>query len=43
MYPSLPKKFMIKYTEATNRYYGYQFIDLKQNTHAGRGEKRSMS
>jgi hypothetical protein len=32
MYPSHPKKFMIKYTEATNRPYGYLFIDLKQNT-----------
>jgi hypothetical protein len=27
-----PKKFMIKYTEATKRPYGYLFIDLKQNT-----------
>jgi hypothetical protein len=32
MYPSHPKKFMIKYTEATKRPYGYLFIDLKQNT-----------
>jgi hypothetical protein len=32
MYPSHPKQFMIKYTEATNRPYGYLFIDLKQNT-----------
>ena len=26
---------MIKYTEATNRSYGYLFIDLKQNTPVG--------
>jgi hypothetical protein len=32
MYPSHPKKFMIKYTEATKRSYGYLFIHLKQNT-----------
>jgi hypothetical protein len=32
MYPSHPKKFMIKYREATKRPYGYLFIDLKQNT-----------
>ena len=32
MYPSHSKKFMIKYTEATKRPYGYLFIDLKQNT-----------
>jgi hypothetical protein len=32
MYLSHPKKFMIKYTEATKRPYGYLFIDLKQNT-----------
>jgi hypothetical protein len=32
MYPSHPKKFMIKYTEATKRPYVYLFIDLKQNT-----------
>jgi hypothetical protein len=32
MYPSHPKKFMIKYTEATKRPYAYLFIDLKQNT-----------
>ena len=43
MYPSLPKQFMIKYTEATKRSYGYLFIDIKQNTHSGRGVKRSMS
>ena len=32
MYPSHLKKFMIKYTEATKRPYGYLFTDLKQNT-----------
>ena len=32
MYPSHPKKFMIKYIEATKRPYGYLFIDLKQST-----------
>ena len=32
MYLIHPKKFMIKYTEATKRPYGYLFIDLKQNT-----------
>jgi hypothetical protein len=32
MYLSHPKTFMIKYTEATKRPYGYLFIDLKQNT-----------
>ena len=32
MYPSHPKKFMIKYTKATKRPYGCLFIDLKQNT-----------
>jgi hypothetical protein len=32
MYPSHPKKFTIKYTEATTKSYGYLFIDLKQNT-----------
>jgi hypothetical protein len=32
MYPSHPKKFMIKYTEATQRPYVYLFIDRKQNT-----------
>jgi hypothetical protein len=32
VYPSHPTKFMIKYTEATQRPYGYLFIDLKQNT-----------
>ena len=31
MYPSHPKKFIIKYTLATQRPYGYLFIDLKQN------------
>jgi hypothetical protein len=32
MYPSHPKKFMIKYTEATKIPYEYLFIDLRQNT-----------
>jgi hypothetical protein len=32
MYPSHPKKFMIKYTEATTIPYEYLFIDLRQNT-----------
>ena len=32
IYPSLPKNFMIKYTEATNRSNRYLFIDLKQKT-----------
>ena len=32
MYPNNIKKFMNKYTETTNRPYGYLFIDLKQNT-----------
>ena len=32
MYPSLPKKVMIKYTEAANKSDRYLFIDLKQNT-----------
>jgi len=32
MYPSHLKKFMIKYTEATKRPYGYLYIGLKQNT-----------
>ena len=32
MYLNNQKKFMIKYTEATKRPYGYLFIDLKQNT-----------
>jgi hypothetical protein len=32
MYPSHPKKFMIKYTEATKIPYEYLIIDLRQNT-----------
>jgi hypothetical protein len=32
MYPSHPKKFMIKYTKATKIPYEYLIIDLRQNT-----------
>jgi hypothetical protein len=32
MYPNNSKKFMVKYMEATERPFGYLFINLKHNT-----------